>query len=160
MAAFEKSAGGIRLQFEEYEADLLRGLLQEMATLLEADVRVDPVNRRLFPDAYEADEDAASYHELVGDELRSQKVEAVRQVRSALGEKGALDATLSRDEASTWLPVLTDIRLAIGTRNDVTEETMSREVDPEDPGSAGLLVLHWLGWVQESVLETLIENGE
>lgn len=158
MATFEESPDGVLVHLEDHEAGLLRNLLAEMATLLEADVRVDPVNRRLFPDAYESDEDSSSYHELVGDELRSHKAEAVEQIRSALGQEGAFEESLSRDEIAAWLPVLTDIRLAIGTRNDVTEEMMGREVDPEEPGSAGLLVLHWLGWVQESILEVLMRK--
>ena len=158
MASFEAEGNGVVLLLEEHEADLLRKLLDEMHTLLEADVRVDPVNQRLFPDPYETDEDSAAYHEMVGDELRSEKTAAVQRFRSALGSSGAVNASLTADEAAAWLPVLTDIRLAIGTRNDVTEETMSREVDPDDPDHAGLLVLHWLGWLQESLLEVLMEK--
>ena len=164
MATFEETPDGVRAHLEAQEADLLRHLLDEMKTLLEADIRVDPVNQRLFPDAYESDEDSASYHELVGDELRSTKTGAVDHLRSSLGSQGPFEESVPRDEIAAWLPVLTDIRLAIGTRNDVSEETMSREVDPEDPGASGLLALHWLGWVQESILEVLMnesnETGE
>lgn len=160
MASFEPAGDGVRVHLEEHEADLLRQLLGEMGTLLDADVRLDPVNQRLFPDPYETDEDSAAYHELVGDELRDEKTDALRRVGSALGPSGALDTSLSAEEAGSWLPVLTDMRLAIGTRNDVTEETMSHEVDPEDPEQAGLLVLHWLGWLQESLLEVLMGNRD
>ena len=160
MATFEETAEGIRVHLEEHEAGLLRHLLDEMKTLLEADIRVDPVNERLFPDAYESDEDSASYHELVGDELRSTKREAADRLRSALGSEGPFDDSLPREDVAAWLPVLTDIRLAIGTRNDVTEETMGREVDPDEPGAAGLLVLHWVGWVQESLLEVLMTESK
>ena len=158
MAAFDEAPEGIRVHLEEHEADLLRRLLEEMSTLLEVDVRIDPVNQRLFPDAYESDEDSASFHELVGDELRTQKTEALARLRTALGENGPLESSFSRDDVAAWLPVLTDIRLAIGTRNDVTEEMMGREVDPEDPEEAGLLVLHWIGWIQESILQVLMSR--
>jgi Domain of unknown function (DUF2017) len=155
MAAFERSAAGIHVSLEEHEADLLRQLAQEMSTLLEVDISADPVNKRLFPDAYESESDSDSYRELVGAELHSEKLEALKQLRSTIGESGDVSADLSEDEMGMWLRVVNDIRLAIGTRNDVTEETMGKEIDPEDPESAGLLVLHWLGWMQEAMLRAL-----
>ena len=159
MASFEPAPEGVLVHLEEHEADLLRQLLGELGTLLDADIRVDPVNQRLFPDPYDTDEDSAAYHQLVGDDLRTDKTEALRRVQAAVGPNGALHTSLSADEAGSWLPVLTDIRLAIGTRNDVTEEMMSRDVDPEDPEQAGLLVLHWLGWLQESLLKALKDSA-
>ncbi|HYN36943.1 MAG TPA: DUF2017 family protein [Actinomycetota bacterium] len=156
MAEFEKAHSGIRVQLEEHEADLLRQLLWEMATLLEVDIRDDPVNKRLFPDAYESKEDSESYRELVGDELRTAKVDTVKKVLQTLGEQGPVDTTIPKEDVGDWLTVLTDIRLAIGTRNEVTEEKMAEELDPDDPEAAAMLVLHWLGWLQESLLETLL----
>ena len=162
MAGFEGNEETIRVRLEEHEVGLLQSLLSEMLTLLEADVRADPVNRRLFPDAYDSEEDSATYRELVGEELRTTKVSAVKNMKGALeaAREGSLE--LSKEDAATWLPVLTDLRLAIGTRNDVTEEKMAEEVDPEDPQSAGILVLHWLGWLQESLVDvvTRMESEE
>ena len=156
MADFEKVPEGVSVHLDEQEADLLRQLLGEMATLLEVDIRADPVNKRLFPDAYESEEDSESYRELVGDELRTAKVDTVKKVLETLGEEGPLDKTIPKEDVGDWLTVLTDIRLAIGTRNEVTEEKMAEELDPDDPEAAAMLVLHWLGWVQESLLETLM----
>ena len=159
MADFESAGRIIRVRLEEHEVGLLQSLLAEMRTLLDANVRADPVNRRLFPDAYDSEEDSNAYHELVGSELRTDKLAAVKEMQAGLGSGEAGTIELSEDEAATWLPVLTDMRLAIGTRNDVTEETMDKDVDPDDPGSAGILVLHWLGWLQESLLEALTKMG-
>ena len=155
MATFDRTSTGVHIGLEEHEAGLLRQLADEMSTLLEVDIGADPVNKRLFPDAYESESDSAAFRELVGDELRSDKGKALEHLRSTIGEEGEVAADLSEDEASSWLRVINDIRLAIGTRNDVTEETMGDEIDPEDPESAGLLVLHWLGWIQESMLKAL-----
>ena len=155
MAGFEGGGETIRVRLEEHEVGLLQSLLTEMHTLLEADVGADPVNRRLFPDAYDSQEDSESYRELVGDELRTAKVAAVKDMEGTLEASNEGTLELTREEAAAWLPVLTDLRLAIGTRNDVTEEKMAEEIDPEDPQSAGILVLHWLGWLQESLLEVL-----
>ena len=160
MVGFEPVGPAIRVKLEDHEVGLLMSLLDEMLTLLEGDIAADPVNRRLFPDAYDSEEDAEAYRELVGSELRAGKLAAVKEIQNALEERAGDAIELSKDDATTWLPVLTDLRLAIGTRNDVTEEKMSEELDPEDPESAGMLVLHWLGWLQESLLETLTRLEE
>ncbi len=158
MVGFQPSPEHVLVRLEDHEIGLLQSLLAEMETLLRAEVEADPVNRRLFPDAYESEEDSEAYRELVGDSLRKDKLAALEKMKTGL-ERGGQEKSirLSPEDADTWLPVLTDLRLAIGTRNDVTEEKMAAEVDPEDPGSAGLLVLHWLGWLQESLLEALIK---
>jgi len=57
---------------------------------------------------------------------------------------------LDRDEADGWLGWLNDIRLVLGTRLDVTED--SHEDDPQDQLTA---VYSWLGWLQESLLSCL-----
>lgn len=154
-----RATGAIRFRLEEYEADLMRGLLGEMRTLLEADVPPsDAVLQRLFPDAFEDEEQAAAYRELIGDELHDRKTTALRTAREVVGETGAVDATLDDEQTDRWLALLTDIRLAIGTRLDVTEERMAAELDPGDPDAAALSVLHWLGWLQESILAAIDEE--
>ena len=155
MAEFNNAGTAVVIKLEQHEVGLLRSLLAEMTTLLEADIGADPVNKRLFPDAYDSSDDAQAYRELVGNELKTTKLEAVKEVQSTLESERSGAIELSRESAESWLPVLTDMRLAIGTRNDVTEEKMAEELDPNDPESAGMLVLHWLGWLQESLLETL-----
>jgi hypothetical protein len=76
-------------------------------------------------------------------------------MRNTLGDSGRVSATLSTSEAHLWLTALTDIRLAIGVRLDVSEEDMGREPDPADPDGLALVVLHWLGWLQETMVENL-----
>lgn len=144
------------LQLEEHEAALLRDLVRETRTLLEADVpRADPVIARLFPDAYDEPEDSQSYHELVGDELRREKLRALVAVSESLGPSGYAKVTLDDDLTTAWLAWLTDVRLAVGTRLGVTEETMGDEIDPKSPDAPAYEVLHWLGWIQESIIERL-----
>jgi hypothetical protein len=147
---------GIELRLERHEADLMRELAEEMKTLLEADIpRVDPVVGRLFPDAYEDESDAEAYRELVDDELKATKRRARALVEEKLGRRGPVTTTLSSDEAEAWLTFLTDVRLAIGTRLEITEERMGAEIDPDDPDAAALSVLHWLGWLQEMTLREM-----
>jgi hypothetical protein len=148
--------GGIRLRLEDHEADLMRELAEEMRTLLEADIpRADPVIGRLFPDAYDAAPDAEAYRDLVEDDLKGAKRRARAVVEEKLGRRGPVSTTLSSEEAEMWLTFLTDVRLAIGTRLEVTEELMGADIDPDDPDAAAVSVLHWLGWLQEMTLQEM-----
>jgi hypothetical protein len=144
------------MYFESEEADLLRSLFDDMRALLRAEaLEGDPVIDRLFPDAYESDDDAAAFRDMVGEELRTTKLEAFEQARTSLGKEGPATVVLDGASADTWLQALTDVRLAVGTRLGVTEETMSRAVDPDRPTESPLVVLHWLGWIQESLLKAI-----
>ncbi len=144
------------MDLEEHERQLLQQLVEEMTTLLEADIpRADPVVARLFPDAYEEPDDARAFHELVGSELRNAKAAALAEVTRAVAGSGPLELRLSSEQAEAWLRWLTDVRLAIGTRLDVTEEDMGAEIDLRSDDAAAMSVLHWLGWMQESLLEQM-----
>ena len=151
--------GTIALQLEAHEADLLRSLLAEMRTLLEADIPQDAIKERLFPRAFDQDDDESSFRSLVGDDLAAAKRQAVADVGTTLGEAGPVEVSLEPAQVETWLRLLTDLRLAIGTRLEVTEEVMGAEVDPSHPDAAALSVLHWLGWIQGSILERLGAPG-
>jgi hypothetical protein len=147
---------GLILRVEEHEAGLLRQLVDESRRLLEADIpREDPVVARLFPDAYEDPEDTRAFDEMVGGELRSAKLDSLRMVGESLGDSGDATVELTPDLTSAWLAWLTDVRLAVGTRLGVTEETMGAEVDPASPDAPAWEVLHWLGWIQESIIQRL-----
>ena len=143
---------GLRTSLSADERALLLNLLGELESLLDEPHGSDMVEQRLFPDAYDDESDAAAFHELVGNELRDWKVRSVRAVKERVQGRGPLETSIPEDEIEQWLTALTDLRLAIGTRLDVTEEMMETEIDPEDPEGAALSVLHWLGWLQESIL--------
>jgi hypothetical protein len=155
MDATSMGEGSVTIRFSEDEAELLRRLLAEMETLLAARSDRDPVVGRLFPRAYEKKKEEESYRSLVGDELVTAKKANLRTAGDMLGREGAAEAALSGDQAEAWLALLTDLRLAIGTRLDITEEKMSEDIDPDDPEAAALSVLHWLGWVQGTILEAI-----
>ena len=149
------------MELEEHEADLMRQLLQEMRMLLEADIPPsDAVLKRLFPDAFDDPEKASAYRELIGNELHDRKVAALRTAQEVVGMSGPVDAPLDDEQVDQWLALLTDIRLAIGTRLDVTVERMASEIDSNDPDAAALAVLHWLGWIQESMLAAIGDGSD
>ena len=62
---------------------------------------------------------------------------------------------LSASEADSWLRVLNDLRLALGTRLDVQEDSLLDQLDPNDPASSGLAVYAYLSWLQEQLVEAL-----
>lgn len=147
--------GAVRASFDAQEAAVLRNLIDEMATVLAHEGPDDPIQKRLFPEAYESTEDSRKFADLIGDDLRQSKLGALQAMERTLGERGTVDASITEHDAEAWLAALTDLRLAIGTRLGVTEETMSSEIDPDDPSAATLAVLHWLGWLQESMIAAL-----
>ena len=157
MAQFRKKRkGGVAIQLEDWEAHILRELLREMRELLEAEDRKDPVIARLYPPAYDDAPDAEAYRELIGNDLKNTKIAALDDVATQLdAAPGPFEGLIPEEKVDSWLRVLTDLRLAIGTRLDVTEETLDRDLDPKDPDAPALSELHWLGWVQESMLHAL-----
>jgi hypothetical protein len=158
---FANFAGeGVQVELELDEARLLRGLIDEMRTLLEADIPdTDAVKQRLFPAAYEDEAQANEFRELIQDDLHRTKLETLRAVSDRLGKTGPLVSAIPPDEVAQWLTLMTDLRLAIGTRLDVDETKMETDLDPEHPDAPAMSVLHWLGWMQESLLRATTEPG-
>ena len=92
------------------------------------------------------------------DSLKRSKLDAIGTARTAL--EAAPEVTVKEDDIDTWLALLTDLRLAIAARLQIDEERMSSEVDPSDRDAVPLSVLHWLGWVQGTMLEKIMSQGE
>ena len=148
--------GSVLVKLEREEADLLRSLLHEMRGLMREDaVPDDPVLTRLMPAAYEDAAEQARYAEVLGDSLRSAKLDAIDVVERGIGDKGGAEALVTDDQAPAWLSVLTDIRLAIATRVGVTQEMMDAQPESSDPNAAALSVVHWLGWLQDSMIGSI-----
>jgi hypothetical protein len=143
--------GDYRLRLSDGERDLLRRLPNELLALLAADPD-DPTLRRLRPSTYEDDAEAeGEYRRLMDDELQEGRRAALR----VLAETATHDR-LTADELDAWLRALTDLRLALGTRLDVTEDTYAREIDPRDPDAHELAVFAYLSWLQEQAVEAAL----
>ncbi|NKZ06670.1 DUF2017 domain-containing protein [Actinomadura latina] len=176
MTDVRKTRGGVRVRLESEEAALLRALMEQLLALIgdapAADDELaamgiaenaakpdDPVLARLFPDAYRDDGEAAGeFRRYTEMGLRDGKREAAGLVLGALTDDGA-DIVLDDEQAQGWLRALNDVRLALGTRLDVTEEWYEEAstMDPQDPRVSLFAVYDWLTMLQESLVQILWE---
>ena len=67
---------------------------------------------------------------------------------------------LDHDSANAWLGAINDIRLALGVRLNVQENTSEvlELLSPDDPLRGVYSVYTWLGWLQESLLLALMDE--
>ncbi|MEU0968639.1 DUF2017 domain-containing protein [Streptomyces sp. NPDC005917] len=138
----------------------------------------DPVLRRLFPDAYcdpermpdssqQAEEQqahSAEFRRYTENDLRAGKRESALAVIRSLdalapvGEGGAV-LKLAPEESRQWLGALNDLRLAIGSRLDITDEDdtdLLYRLPDEDPRKPMVMAYLWLGGLQETLVATLM----
>jgi hypothetical protein len=167
-APFRRRHSAIEASLDLGEAAILTRLCNELSSLFSAPPAAagvddaDPVLQRLFPRAYldPTEEKAeAEWQELVHGELMEGRHRSVSVVQGMLTgakpHRGRLELTLTEEEAETWLSVLNDARLALGTRLDVTEELDFSDLDPDDPETAPYAVYWWLGLLEEHLVEVL-----
>jgi Domain of unknown function (DUF2017) len=141
--------GGVELRLSRDERSLLAGVVAELRAMLEG-VPGDPSLRRLFPPAYDEAEDEEAYRELMGTELLEGRLAALDLVAQTLEHE-----RLSAEEADAWLRALNDLRLVLGTRLDVQEDTFADELRQGDPRAPALAIYAYLSWMQEGLIEAL-----
>ncbi|MFF4830770.1 DUF2017 domain-containing protein [Streptomyces sp. NPDC001315] len=138
----------------------------------------DPVLRRLFPDAYsdpegtagtkEAEEQqahSAEFRRYTENDLRAGKrdnalavIRTLDALTSAAGDGGGV-LKLSPEESLQWLRALNDLRLAIGSRLEITDEDdtdLLYRLPDEDPRKPMVMAYLWLGGLQETLVSTLM----
>jgi hypothetical protein len=141
-----RKAGALRMEIADAEAALLAGLLDDFASAIAEPDPDDPVIRRLYPDGYTDDPEAArEYRELVENDLRAERAGRLQACRAELAAGGGR-VSLDAEAADRWLRVLNDLRLALGTRLGVTEEA---ELDDRQPA---VQIYFWLTAVQDMLV--------
>ncbi|HSP76485.1 MAG TPA: DUF2017 family protein [Cryobacterium sp.] len=173
-----EAAGSVTAQFEPVEVGLLRLASSQLIALLEAaethalGTSGDPALRRLLPDAYTDDPDAAAeFRRFTADDLLERKVRNARCVLATLGEEplgevsdepddAALLAAaaaeqpvtidLDADDVQSWLRTLTDLRLTLAERLEIGPDGVPRLGDDEAPVLYD--IYDWFGMVQESLV--------
>ena len=140
--------GRFELRLPPQERDVLRTLPGQLRDLLATD---DPSLVRLRPPAYAEDPEAEEeYRHLVGEDLTAARLRALEVMERTVDAR-----ELDEEELSAWLGALNDLRLVLGTRLEVSEDTDIFDIPPEDPIAAQYAVYAYLGWLQEQAVEAL-----
>jgi hypothetical protein len=181
MNGWKKAGRGAKARlvgtFDAQEVAVLRGLLSEVRQMLAArtadhpadelavltGMRTGPSSRpgdrvlaRLLPDFTMEDADlAAGLRSLHEPELIEAKDSAAAVVLETLPESGGR-VELTPDQADAWLAAINDVRLALGTALDVSED-MPEELPPDDPRATHIGVYHWLTFVQDALVQTRMQ---
>jgi hypothetical protein len=137
------------LRLPDEERALLRFLPDDLRSLLDA-APDEPDLRRLFPPAYEDAQDEAAYRELMGNEL----LEGRRQALRVLAETAQAER-LTGEQAQAWLTALNDLRLVLGTRLGVTDDSLLEGLTENHPRAPELALYAYLSWLQEQLVEAL-----
>jgi hypothetical protein len=158
MKPFRRKGGDVTSRLDAAEAGIVGLLLDQLEQLLAADeddVVQDPVLARLLPDGHRGDPRlAADYRDLTESSLRSGKADDLATVRATLPDGGG-EVRLDHDQAEAWLRTSNDLRLALGTRLGITEDTEP----PDDVGSEEgqqLAVYYWLTALQGSLVDAVL----
>jgi hypothetical protein len=154
---FRRKGDDVLARLEPAEAQIVGLLLDQLEQLLSADedVSSDPALARLLPDGHRGDPRlAADYRELTESALRSGKADDLATMRATLPPGGG-DVRLDPDQAGAWLRTSNDLRLALGTRLEITEETEPPE-DPTSEEGQQLAVYYWLTALQGSLVDALV----
>ena len=117
----------------------------------------DPALRRLFPDAYADDEDAAAeFRRFTERSLRDTKVAHANTVLETLRRSGT-KVVLSDGDAQAWLGTLNDLRLTLASRIGLDEENHEAFYDlPEEHPFFALFHLYdWFTFLQETLVHAL-----
>ncbi len=150
----------VRVRLGLAEVHVLDQVLGELQDFLAPDALEpsDPVRERLYPAAYDDADASAAYRELTEAGLRQERTSRVEQCRVELGDARSLvraDLNLSTGAADRWIRVLNDMRLAIGTRLDISEDDEGR-LDPDDPEVHLRARYVWLTALQDMLVTTLL----
>jgi hypothetical protein len=144
--------GDFELRLTPDERTILRGLPDQLRNLIEnEDPTSDPAMARLYPPAYEDDPIRnLEFERMAGDELTSQRLSSISAV------EGSIDADLlTEEQLLSWLGVLNDLRLVLGTRLEITEATTEDDFAAGDPRASTFALYGYLTWLVDAIVRAL-----
>lgn len=166
MKAWRRDGGGAACAMLTEEADMLANLGRQVLGLHRAvvDGRAildDPVMGRLYPSAYEGDEDAAEFRRLASSDIAADRIRTmtrmVADLESALpaeSDEGELQLAVDAEGADAWLRALGEVRLVLHVRTGQDRAELTPGVTDEDIEQLRD-VISWLGFAQGTLLEAL-----
>jgi len=175
---FRRTARGrIILRADEVERTILTALVHQLVEFVAPDADAadqdplaamvgidpfavrpdDPALHRLFPDAYADDDEAADeFRRFTERSLRDGKLANAGTVLASLERSGS-KITLADGEAQAWLGTLNDLRLTLGSRLGVEEDSHEKfaALPDDDPAFSAFWVYDWLTYLQETLVRAL-----
>ena len=118
----------------------------------------DPAVARLFPDAYNDDDDAAQeFRRFTERDLRAGKVHNARIVIDTCAASSGMSVLIPDEAPMAWLGFLNDARLTIGTRLGITDDSRDEfgQMDESDPRFAMAQIYDWLTYLQDTLITAL-----
>lgn len=146
-----RRGGGFDIRISGRERDVLATVPETLRAVLASGDAGDPVARRLFPSAY-LDDEAASreFDDVVHDDLLEGRLAAI-----ATFERTVRADHVTEDELIDWLAALNDVRLVLGVRLAVTEESTSADFAADDETGTAFELYRYLSYLEENVVEAL-----
>lgn len=179
--------GGLRMVLEPDEAAMLDQLLTQLIKLLQshssttldpdplfASLEVggseqrpdDPALARLFPNAYDGDDDATTFRKVTEQGLLNRKLQDAIDVISTLGVGGspfsedAFEVEIPSDALFTWARTLTALRLAIAARIGLEHDDDRIRLAAQEDTQGSVLVFDWLAAILESIMTAAEETED
>ncbi len=144
--------GEYQLRIPAAERDVLRTLPARLREVLaEADPSADPALRRLFPSAYLDDPGAAEeFDEVVREELVGERARAIETMERTIDAR-----RLGEDDLLAWLAAINDLRLVLGVRLSLTEESEPGDFEGDETARRAYALYGYLSVLEEEIVAAL-----
>ena len=114
-------------------------------------VENDPDTYRLFPPAYMNDlVKQEEYRSFMSDELMKTHLASFDVMQEI-----SLCQTVTEDDLYSFLRAINHVRLVLGTRLDIDEETDVSDISPDSKDIELYDLYFWLSWVLENAVDAL-----
>ncbi len=151
--------GSLRLRLDPTELGVLELSLDDLIAGLDELGPGDPVWERLNPAAFADLDDAQEFRDMIGEDLDQDRRDRLGECRAELAAsalpQGGLDLRLEVEAAQRWLTALNDLRLALGTRLEITAAD-DGTLDPGDPEIGARAVYYWLTALQDRIIDAVM----
>ena len=143
-----RSDGDYAIGLRDDHRDMIRHLVPQLRDLINSR---DHAAWRLFPNPYPDDPlEALKYDEMVGDELKDKRLVALNTL-----ERTVDASILAEEDFLQWMTAINDIRLVLGTRLDVTEESEWEDFEDDDIEAMLFASYQVLGLILEYIVSAL-----
>ena len=144
--------GSIGVHMAGWERELVRQVTSDLRALLaDEDPSSDAAVARLYPPAFPDDPlRNLDFERVAMPVLAEGRDEAIDTVRRTLDAE-----TLTPEELHAWMRVANDVRLVLGTRLDVTEESEPEDFEGEDERARAFAIYSYLSMLVERIVDVL-----